>query len=323
MTPPDLTLLQQAVKLLEEDQVIAIPTETVYGLAGNIFSEKAVSTIYSLKQRPRTNPLIVHVAALEEAAALVKEIPSPLLALAKKYWPGPLTLLLEKSSVVPDSITAGSRKVAIRVPAHHLTHTLLQKLSFPLVAPSANPYTRISPTTAAHVEYYFGSSIPLILDGGPCKLGLESTIIGFENNKPILYRQGALEKEIIEQTIGEVTIYQNKTTETPTPGLAARHYAPTTPTLLCERNEIVAQLEEQCAVIVFSEAFPELPVEQQFVLSESGSLFEAARNLYSVLHEVDRGGYKKIICEKLPETGLGAVLNDKLKRASSPLNPHQ
>lgn len=189
---------------------MAIPTETVYGLAGNLFSEKAVSTIYSLKQRPHSNPLIAHVASLEAAVALTKEFPAPLLELANRFWPGPLTLLVEKSSIVPDTVTAGSSKVAIRIPSHLHTQALLQHLSFPLVAPSANPYTRISPTTAEHVAYYFGSSIPLILDGGPCTLGLESTIIGFENNTPVLYRQGGLAIEMIEKLIGPVKIFQKK-----------------------------------------------------------------------------------------------------------------
>lgn len=318
MNTINTSLLRQAIKLLEEDQVVAIPTETVYGLAGNLFSEKAVSTIYSLKQRPHSNPLIAHVATLEAAFALTKEFPAPLLELANQFWPGPLTLLVEKSSNVPHTVTAGSTKIAIRIPAHGHTQALLQELSFPLVAPSANPYTRISPTTAEHVAYYFGSSIPLILDGGPCKLGLESTIIGFENNTPILYRQGALELEMIEQVIGKVTLYQKKNKESPTPGLAARHYAPTTPTVLCDRVEIINQIDETSAVVLFSEPIPEIPLEQQFILAESGSLFEAARNLYGLLHQLDREQYSKIICERLPETGLGVALNDKLKRAATP-----
>lgn len=314
-------LLARAKELLEQDQVIAIPTETVYGLAGNMWSEQAVNTIYHLKQRPRSNPLIVHVATIAAAQALAKEIPAPLLRLATHFWPGPLTLLVEKSSQVPDSITAGSSKVAIRIPAHPLTRALLEQLSFPLVAPSANPYTRISPTTAEHVRYYFGDAIPLILDGGPCERGLESTIIGMENNQPIVYRAGALELEEIEKWIGPVTHFQPQGKETPTPGLAARHYAPITPTQICMREEIATQYSSGTAVLVLQQSIPSIPLDHQFVLAASGSLQEAAQNLYRILHQIDQAGFKKIICEELPAAGLGLTMNDKLKRAATLATP--
>jgi L-threonylcarbamoyladenylate synthase len=320
MTTSTSLLLTRAKELLAQEQVIAIPTETVYGLAGNMWSEKAVNTIYNLKQRPRSNPLIVHVASLDAAQALVKEIPDPLLELAKQFWPGPLTLLLEKSSQVPDTITAGSSKVALRIPAHPLTRTLLEQLSFPLVAPSANPYTRISPTTAEHVRFYFGDTIPLILDGGPCEKGLESTIIGLDNNQPVLYRAGALALEQIEQCIGPITHFQPQGNETPSPGLAARHYAPLTPTEICKREEIESKYSLNAAVLVLQHAIAGIPLDHQFVLAATGSLPEAAQNFYRVLHQIDQTGFKKIICEQLPTEGLGITLNDKLTRASSPAN---
>lgn len=308
--------VQLAASLLAQEEVIAIPTETVYGLAGNLFSKKAVATIYELKKRPSSNPLIVHVPSLEAAKPLIKEIPDKLFQLANLYWPGPLTLLLEKSDLVPDTITAGSNRVAIRVPNHPVTLELLNTINFPLVAPSANPYTRISPTKASHVEAYFGKSLKYILDGGDCQIGLESTIVGMENNKPVIYRNGVLSKETLEKLIGPIEEYVQKKAFTPTPGLALRHYAPTTKMILCKREKITELYEEGTAVLVFSNAIPTIKEEYQYILSPIASLDEAAQQLYQVLHEIDHAGYKKILCEEFPEEGAGHAINDRLKRAS-------
>ncbi|NDF97711.1 MAG: threonylcarbamoyl-AMP synthase, partial [Chitinophagia bacterium] len=163
--------LQQAIQLLSDENVVCVPTETVYGLAASMYSEMAIEKIYAIKGRPRTNPLIVHIGRKEDLFLLCTEVPAPLQRLIDRFWPGPLTILVEKSVQVPDSITAGGSRVGIRMPNHPLTLELLQRLPFPLVAPSANPYNAISPTTAQHVEAYFGSAIPLILDGGPCQQG--------------------------------------------------------------------------------------------------------------------------------------------------------
>ena len=312
-TPSPVNL---AASLLAQEEVIAIPTETVYGLAGNLFSKKAVATIYELKKRPTSNPLIVHVPSLEAAKPLIKEIPDKLLQLANLYWPGPLTLLLEKSDLVPDTITAGTNRVAIRVPNHPVALELLNTINFPLVAPSANPYTRISPTKSSHVEAYFGESLKYILEGGDCQIGLESTIVGIENNKPVLYRKGVICKEILEELIGPVEDYMQIKDFMPTPGLALRHYAPTTKMVLCQREKITELYKEGTAVLVFSKAIPEIREEYQYVLSPLASLDEAAQQLYHVLHEIDTAGYHKILCEEISEEGVGIAINDRLRRAS-------
>jgi L-threonylcarbamoyladenylate synthase len=312
--------VQMAASLLAEDEVVAIPTETVYGLAANLYSPKAVAKIFELKNRPHTNPLIVHVANLQDALPLVQEIPAALLQLAHNFWPGPLTLLLKKSKRVPKTVTAGSDRVAIRVPNHPLTLELLKSINFPVVAPSANPYTRISPTHEKHVRAYFGNKIPYILEGGPCQVGLESTIVGVENERIILYRKGVISKEIIEQLAGSVIDYIPSKSVTPTPGLAPRHYAPDTETMLCEREKIISEYEQGAAVLIFSTVIPDIPIEDQFVLSANGSLEEAAKQLYDLLHEIDHANYKRIICEELPEEGAGYAINDRLRRASCKKN---
>ena len=309
--------IDKAAALLVAGEVVAIPTETVYGLAGNLFNPSAVEKIYTLKNRPRNNPLIVHVKDLEAALPLITEFPKPLQQLAEKYWPGPLTVLLKKSKLVPDSITAGSDFVAIRVPAHPLTKQLLEQIPFPLVAPSANPFTRISPTKAEHVEHYFGDSIPCILDGGSCSVGLESTIIGMNNNTPLLYREGVLGKLLLESLIGPIEKFNPQKNTILTPGQWPRHYAPLTKTILCKREEIIMHVKDNTGIIVYKEPLLSVNTNQQHILSENGSLVEAAKNLYQILHHVDKLKYETIICEMLPQEELGNTINERLKRAAS------
>ena len=309
--------IDKAAALLVAGEVVAIPTETVYGLAGNLFNPSAVEKIYTLKNRPRNNPLIVHVKDMEAALPLITEFPKPLQLLAEKYWPGPLTVLLKKSKLVPDSITAGSDFVAIRVPAHPLTKQLLEQIPFPLVAPSANPFTRISPTKAEHVEHYFGDSIPCILDGGSCSVGLESTIIGMNNDTPLLYREGVLGKLLLESLIGPIEKFNPQKNTILTPGQWPRHYAPLTKTILCKREEIILHVKDNTGIIVYKEPLLSVNTNQQHILSETGSLVEAAKNLYQILHHVDNLNYETIICEMLPQEELGNTINERLKRAAS------
>ena len=198
--------LAQAKQLLAAGQLVAIPTETVYGLAGNALDEQAVLEIFRVKNRPAFDPLIVHTDSFERIADFVREIPEKALLLAQHLMPGALTLLLPKSDLIPDLVTSGLDRVAVRIPNHSLTRSLLSGLSFPLAAPSANPFGYISPTTAQHVEQQLGNQIPYILDGGPCEVGLESTIVGFENDEPIIYRKGGLAIETIERLVGTVRV---------------------------------------------------------------------------------------------------------------------
>lgn len=310
--------IAKAVQLLNNDDVVAIPTETVYGLAGNIYSEKAIHKIFEIKQRPLFNPLIVHVYSLEKAEELVTDFPEKAKKLAQAFWPGSLTLVLKKKSHIPDLITAGKDTVAIRMPNHPVTLRLLKELSFPLAAPSANPFGSISPTSSSHVEDYFKNSISMVLEGGDCKNGIESTIVGFENNEPVLYRLGSISIEDINDVIGAVKIRNKKEIAPEAPGMLARHYAPKTKTFLVKDVESFIQEYKnmRIGVIRFSEDKHLPNIETLEVLSKSGDLKEAASKLYSTLHKLDSLNLDMIVAEIFPDHGLGNSINDRLSRAT-------
>ena len=309
--------IQKAVQLLTEDQLVAIPTETVYGLAGNIFSEKAIKSIFSTKKRPFFNPLIVHIPSIDSLSDLVTHVPEKAKLLAAAFWPGSLTLVLKKSNKIPDLITAGKDTVAVRVPNHPITLALLKKLPFPLAAPSANPFGSISPTKPTHVENYFRNSIKMVLDGGSCANGIESTIIGFENEEPVIYRLGALPLEEIEAVVGAISIKNKKEEKPDAPGMLARHYAPKTSTFLVD--DVAAEIEKntgkKMGVLVFKSSLNNENITE-IILSKNGSLQEAASRLYSAMHDLDSKNLDLIIAERFSEFGLGKSINDRLQRAT-------
>ena len=309
--------IQKAVQLLTEEQLVAIPTETVYGLAGNIFSEKAIKSIFSTKQRPFFNPLIVHISSVKSLNNLVTHVPEKAKLLAAAFWPGSMTLVLKKSKTIPDIITAGKDTVAVRVPNHPITLALLKKLPFPLAAPSANPFGSISPTKPAHVENYFRNSIKMVLDGGSCANGIESTIIGFENEEPVIYRLGALPLEEIEAVVGTISIKNKKEEKPDAPGMLARHYAPKTSTFLVD--DVAAEIEKntgkKMGVLVFKSSLNNENITE-IILSKNGSLQEAASKLYSAMHDLDSKNLDLIIAERFSEFGLGKSINDRLQRAT-------
>ena len=309
--------IQKAVQLLTEDHLVAIPTETVYGLAGNIFSEKAIKSIFSTKQRPFFNPLIVHIPSVKSLNDLVTHVPEKAKLLAAAFWPGSMTLVLKKSKTIPDIITAGKDTVAVRVPNHPITLELLKKLPFPLAAPSANPFGSISPTKPAHVENYFKNSIKMVLDGGSCANGIESTIIGFENEEPVIYRLGALPLEEIEAVVGKISIKNKKEEKPDAPGMLARHYAPKTSTFLVD--DVAAEIEKntgkKMGVLVFKSSLNNENITE-IILSKNGSLQEAASRLYSAMHDLDSKNLDLIIAERFSEFGLGKSINDRLQRAT-------
>ncbi|MCB9048687.1 MAG: threonylcarbamoyl-AMP synthase [Lewinellaceae bacterium] len=313
------TDLSYAIQLLRSEAVVAIPTETVYGLAGNALSPRAVSTIFEVKNRPSFDPLIVHTSHLERIAALTSEMPEPALQLARRFMPGPLTLLLPKSDVIPDIVTAGSPRVAVRIPAHPMTQALLAALEFPLAAPSANPFGYISPTTAQHVEDQLGEKIPYILDGGPCRVGLESTIVGFENgSEVVVYRKGGIAVEEIEAVVGPVFVRPHSSSNPEAPGMLKSHYAPSAPVVLGDIESLLPRYRGQkVGVITFKRAIPGLPPERQLILSPTGGLAEAARNLFAGMRRLDALQLDIILAELLPEEGLGRAINDRLRRAAA------
>lgn len=310
--------IAKAVALLNAEEIIAIPTETVYGLAGNIFSEKAIRAIFETKKRPFFNPLIVHISDADKLSEIVTYIPEKAKLLADALWPGPLTLVLPKQSTIPDIITAGKDTVAVRVPNHPLTLDLLRQLPFPLAAPSANPFGSISPTKAAHVETYFKDHIKMVLDGGACKSGIESTIIGFEDEQPIIYRLGSTSIEAIEAIVGKIKIKNKKEVAPEAPGMLARHYAPKTKTILVANVAESLKLHPNKAIgiLVFHSEIIADTLKSQIVLSKDSDMAEAASKLYDALHRLDNLDLDLIIAEKFPDFGLGKSINDRLYRAT-------
>lgn len=311
------TNITKAAKALINDEIVAIPTETVYGLAGNAFSENALKKIFELKKRPFYNPLIVHIKSTGFLDMVASDIPDMAWKLAEEFWPGSLTLVLKKQPHIPDIVTAGKETVAVRVPNHPMTLALLEQLEFPLAAPSANPFGSISPTTAIHVSNYFKENLEIVLDGGACQNGIESTIIGFENDKPILYRHGSISLEDIERIVGKLQITTNKDCSPDAPGMLSRHYAPKTNTYLTDNvSELISSFfGKKIGLLLFKHKIPDAENIHQEVLSKKGDLAEAAKNLYATMHRLDKSNLDVIIAERLPNKGLGKSINDRLERA--------
>ncbi len=304
-----------AKQLLENGDLVAIPTETVYGLAGNALDALSVAKIFSTKNRPQFDPLIVHVPSLDKASDYVTGIPDNAQMLAEKFWPGPLTLLLRKKNLIPDLVTSGLDTVGVRCPDHKLTRELLSSLDFPLAAPSANPFGYVSPTEPAHVNEQLGERIKYILDGGVCSVGIESTIIGFEGGQSIVYRLGGLSVEAIEEVIGKVQVQTHSTSNPKAPGQLKSHYAPTKKVILGNISSLVKRHSNQRIGILSFQSDFELP--NQFILSPSGNPEEAAQHLFSALRAFDKLPVDVILTELVPDTGIGRAINDRLRRAAS------
>ncbi|MFC3417195.1 L-threonylcarbamoyladenylate synthase [Algoriphagus hitonicola] len=313
----DIALAKQ---LLEQGELVAIPTETVYGLAANALNPDSVSRIFETKNRPAFDPLIIHTDAIEKVGRFVLEFPDPLKLLAEAFWPGPLTLLLPRRPIIPDLVTSGLDQVAVRIPSHPLTKSLLSTLDFPLAAPSANPFGYISPTSAAHVQKQLGEKIPYILDGGKCEVGLESTIVGMEDGEIIIYRLGGLELSAIEARVGQVQVKTHSSSNPSAPGLLESHYAPRKRLILGDLEAMVSahiHKELDFGVLSFQRKFRDVPHNRQVQLSESGNLREAAQKLFSAMRELDELEVDCILAERLPDEGLGKAINDRLQRASA------
>ncbi|MGQ2983031.1 L-threonylcarbamoyladenylate synthase [Flavobacterium sp.] len=312
------TDISEAATQLLEGGIIGFPTETVYGLAGIIDSETAISTIFRVKGRPSDNPLIVHIAHPSQLDDVAAEVPELAWQLSSALWPGPLTMLLKKRSSIPDAITAGRETVAVRMPAHPAALALLSAIGQPVAAPSANPFGCISPSQAQHVLKYFDGKIPLILDGGPCQVGIESTIVGFDGPNIIIYRHGSVTAAQIAAVTDARCIYKQSGPKVVAPGMFPRHYAPVTPLLFSNNIQELAQLHsgKKIGLLHYGEHFSSNDIVASYSLSSSDSMEEAAANLYSALHKLDNYGLDLILVKEFPMEGIGIALNDKLKRAS-------
>jgi L-threonylcarbamoyladenylate synthase len=314
---PSARGLRAAVALLHAGELAAFPTETVYGLGGDARSDRAVAGIFAAKGRPALNPLIVHVADRAAAEALA-QLPPAARTLADRFWPGPLTLVLRRraGSGVSDLATAGLETVGLRVPAHPLAQRLLAGFAGPIAAPSANLSGRVSPTTRAHVLDGLGGRIAAVLDGGPCTVGLESTIVGFEEDRPVLLRPGGVPVEAIAAALGR-PVSDRRADGVSAPGQLASHYAPRAKLRLDAAGPLPGEVW-----LGFGPPGPQRPVLN---LSATGDLVEAGANLFAHLREIDgiaaRTGAPGIAVAPIPLTGLGRAINDRLRRAAAPRPP--
>ncbi|QDU81435.1 Threonylcarbamoyl-AMP synthase [Polystyrenella longa] len=315
--------IPRAAKLLREGKLVAFATETVYGLGAHALDEQAAARIFAAKDRPTFDPLIVHVAERSQLNDLVLEVPDKAAALMDACWPGPLTLVLPKTAAVPDLVTSGLPSVAVRIPAHPVARDLLFQVGLPIAAPSANLFGQVSPTTAEHVREQLGDRIDYILDGGPCSVGLESTVVSVNGDQVTLLRPGGTPLEELERIVGEVkstfpTAQPSETSAQHAPGMLSKHYAPGTPLFIVDNlDQAVRRFSaSSTGVLLFGEndgAAPFATVEQ---LSSTSDLTEAAARFFAAVRRLDRADIQQIVAMPFPEEGLGRALNDRLRRAS-------
>jgi L-threonylcarbamoyladenylate synthase len=316
-----------AQQLLEAGEVVGIPTETVYGLAANAYNPTAVEKIFDIKGRPYNHPLIIHIASRAQLSSLITELPPAAEKLAQHSWPGPLTLLLPKKHTLASIATGNNPTVAVRIPDHPITLRLLRQLPFPLAAPSANPFGYVSPTQALHVYEQLGNKVPYILESGPCQVGIESTIVGFEENRPVIYRLGGLTAEKIAAITGLTpSLYTQqkgaKSLQNPTPGLSPQHYAPLKPLYIGPVATLAAAHGlDKVGILAFDQYYQDVPQEHQVLLAPHGTLEEAAQHLYAALHTLDQLPIDCMVCDYLPPSGLGSAINERLQRASAGYRP--
>lgn len=304
------------IQVLQANGVVGIPTETVYGLAGSAFSTQAINTIYKIKNRPFENPLIVHIASQDRLTDLVTYVPDELQELMQYFSPGPITFLLPKRPVINDLVTAGKSNVAIRIPSHPITKNLLDKLDFPLVAPSANPFQRISAVTAQQVNAYFENDNLLVLEGGTANCGIESTIVGYENGRVVLYREGFITQSEIEQVIHTTIVNKSEAKEIEAPGMYKKHYAPTCDMIIAKDLDIEIERwhDKKIGLLLLQDHGKNEAIT--VALSSNGDTRQALSNLYNALHYLEKENVDVIITQLFPEDAYGKIINQRIIKAS-------
>jgi len=323
-TGPDDKEIRSAAALLRSGGTVAFPTETVYGLGADASNPFAVQKIFAIKGRPLFHPLIVHVAAGSELTRWAKNIPDAAWQLAETFWPGPLTLILERSALVPNAVTGGHNTVGLRAPDHPVAAALLHEFGGGIAAPSANRFGQISPTTAQHVHEKLGGQVGMILDGGACRIGVESTIVSFVQENPALLRPGGLAVEAIEEIIGQKILpVQSGAQKVRVSGMLDAHYAPGTPFKTCSGNELVqraCQLASRgyrvAVLTIGNEDAEDLGMDGITCFYMPTSFAEYARELYATLHALDCGIFDWILAEAPPATQEWNAINDRMRRAS-------
>ena len=306
--------IRRAVEILRAGGLVAFPTETVYGLGADAANAEAVHKLYSVKRRPAEHPVIVHFADAEKAFAWAREVPESAQKLAARYWPGPLTLILKRSARAKDFVTGGQDSVGLRVPSHPIAQELLKAFNGAIVAPSANRFGLVSPTTAAHVRDDLGSDVDLVLEGGPSEVGIESTIVDLSSDAPVLLRPGHISKSELESLVGEV---REKSAAAPRhSGGLERHYAPRTPARMVPSHGLdkaITERKARVAVLAFSR--PDEHVHFWLRMPRDPQAY--ARRLYAALRELDSAGCELILIEAPPETAEWSAVRDRLRRGCS------
>lgn len=325
---PQPRLIRQAAAYLKRDKLVAFPTETVYGLGANALSEKAVRKIFRAKGRPADNPLIVHIAKKKELNLLVKSVPLTANELIRRFWPGPLTIILKKSDVVPSEISAGLDTVAVRFPKNKIAIALIRACGFPIAAPSANLSGKPSPTDASHVLQDLKQRISCVIDGGPAKVGLESTVIDLTEPIPVILRPGKISMEEISKAIGKVKLHpgagsHKMISSVKSPGMKYRHYAPKASLKILHgepeavKNKISKILRHSSSkniAVLLTDRGRRFPGATNVYIGSSAS--RIAKNLFRVLRRMDDQNMELILIESLPETGLGLAVMNRLKKAA-------
>jgi L-threonylcarbamoyladenylate synthase len=319
--------IARGAEVLRNGGLVAFPTETVYGLGGDALNETAVRRIFEVKGRPVTNPLIVHVGSLRDVYTFVdlsrsfdEALVTQRLEKIGTLWPGPLSVVLPKASIVPRSVCAGSDTVAIRIPRHPIALRLLEVFGGPIAAPSANPSQYISPTTAQHVRESLGSKVDLVIDGGPCQVGLESTVLSLLEKQPKILRPGAITKEQLSALLGVDVAAQALTSDAgsplPSPGMMSKHYSPSTKVRLWPQTESPPAVSGRIGAIRFTSSPPPFPTITCRYLSDTGDLEEIAASLFSALRDLDGMSLDVIVVDTCERSGLGEAIMDRLLRAS-------
>lgn len=308
---PETNKIKQAANIIKNGGLVAFPTETVYGLGGNVFNEKSLKKIYTTKGRPYDNPLIAHIANLKDLNVLAKQIPESALKLANQFWPGPLTIILKKAQKISKIATAGLNTIAIRMPNNKIALELIRASNAPIAAPSANKFTKPSPTLAKHVLEDFKNKIPLIIDGGQTQIGLESTVLDLTSKIPTILRPGKITKEDLEKVLGKVEICSHKTNKIKSPGTKYKHYSPKAKVILVY-GKITRKLINK-----YLGPSTSLRVNKIAIIKSSNNIELLAKNLFKKFRNFDNKKFNIIIVESVEEKGLGVALMNRLKKSAS------
>ncbi|MFF0722483.1 L-threonylcarbamoyladenylate synthase [Micromonospora sp. NPDC003816] len=312
--------LTEAASVLRTGGLVAFPTETVYGLGANALDARAAARIFEAKARPSFDPLITHLADAADLEALVGVVPAGVAALAERFWPGPLTLIVDRPEAIPPIVTSGLATMAVRVPDNEYARQLIATAGVPVAAPSANRFGQLSPTRAEHVVRGLGGAVDVVLDGGPTRCGIESTIVDARGDRPVVLRLGALPVEEVERFTGPVTVRQGSSGQPVAPGTLAAHYAPRTPLRLRDVGAPPVEDGVRRGYLAFRDR-PAGGWAAVEVLSTAGDLTEAAARLFEALHRLDAAGVTEIVAEPVPERGVGRAVNDRLRRAAATWHP--